>query len=183
MESLKAVPTEYRGIRYRSKSEAMFARWLELNGSSLAIGRCGLVLASGFDYEPYGLAVDDTDNQGRAWLVDFLYWNVVSNINDTATYVPIIHYSLIEYKPSRQTQTYLNSLGKKFEWLKQHNAYLVSSRFYCFYGSVFNESRDILTYKEGAWSSSGVDWLAGSEDDILSIRFDLEGAGCHALGR
>lgn len=180
MESLKAIPTEYRSVRYRSKSEAMFARWLDLNGTSLAIGYGGSIMASGFDYEPHGLVIDDTFNAGAAWFVDFLHWCVVSNVNEISTFVPLMHYSIIEYKPSKPTKTYLVSLGRKFDVIKQQFPFLFSSSYFCFYGSVFNKSRDLLRYESGSWVSVGIDWSDGLEGEILSTRFDLEGASCLA---
>lgn len=52
------IPTDYKGVRFRSKSEAIFARALELRGYEI------------WEYEPRGFEVAD-------WCPDF--WCVAGN--------------------------------------------------------------------------------------------------------
>ena len=76
---LKARPTEYKGVRFRSKSEAVFARCLDLSP------RCG-----GWTYEPEGYR--------HPW--DFC-------IQMPCSCCHCNRQAVIEYKPSAPTETYI----------------------------------------------------------------------------
>lgn len=83
----KARPTEYEGIVFRSKSEAIFARALDLRGFT-------------WEYEPKRWLAED------GWGPDF--W-VVGYDQDH-----LIYNMLVEYKPGEATDTYLKELHGRF---------------------------------------------------------------------
>lgn len=75
-------PTEFAGVRFRSKSEAVFARCLSLAGNQ-------------WKYEPGTIA-------GHGW--DFIVKRRSSNLES---------FVFIEYKPSRPTMCYVDSLVER----------------------------------------------------------------------
>lgn len=170
MAKLDAVPTEYKGVRYRSKCEAMFARWLDLSNEELLSVPLNWK-AFGYEYEPDGMDVD-------GWKLDFLSWRVHSSVNkSTGFLIPTIFYEFIEYKPSKPTGAYLETLGNRFDKLQAKLAFydglVVRSSFSCYCGSTFSEIRDCINYVDGEWEWSGYDWLINFESDVKSTRFDL----------
>lgn len=80
-------PTEFDGVRFRSKSEAQFGALLHKSG------------AIDFIYEPDWTA-------GDKWVADFAI--------PMATKHRDFHWILIEYKPKEPTETYLNELTQRF---------------------------------------------------------------------
>lgn len=80
-------PTEYAGTRFRSKSEAVFARCLELSGYT-------------WEYEPGEVA-------GHSW--DFLIDRKHLCGRDQERFV------FIEYKPSEPTASYIDSLTERMK--------------------------------------------------------------------
>lgn len=169
MASFEATPTEYLGVRYRSKSEAMFARFLHLEGKSTGFSNC---VGSGFEYEPEGFSV------GR-WSLDFLAWRVFSAPNiATEIRIPTIIYLWIEYKPSRPSGAYIEKLRKNFERLQDslsfYDGLVVRSGFYLYYGSVYTESRGIFDFCGGVVQESKENWLGRFELDVSNYRYDLE---------
>lgn len=90
---MSARPTEYRGIVFKSKSEAVFARCLDLSP-----------LVDDWIYEPKGFA--------HAWdfgvqLTRYMYYW------DEPWPRDIGWSALIEYKPTEPTMTYVNNLIEK----------------------------------------------------------------------
>ena len=187
--TLKVRPTEYKGVLYRSKCEAMFARYLELEAEvSASYGAFGGPFykahslgsgAAGFVYEPEGLSVD-------GWTPDFLEWRVC-NSQLLGCQIPYLGYRMIEYKPTKPTKTYakefatrveaillrLDDLGL-FEFSRRCNAAI-------YYGSVFTNDRGLVLWE---WDSvswitekDGGDWLANFEEEVKATRFDLEHGG------
>lgn len=90
----KAVPTEYKGVRFRSKSEACFAMYLDHYN----------VL---WEYEPKELALE------CGYVPDFRI------IRHSAK---AFYCELIEYKPSMATDTYLHVVMEKLLLLSNHVA-------------------------------------------------------------
>lgn len=183
MADLKAVPTEYKSIVYRSKSEAMFARYLELDlEESAAIHRYHrhkniFGSGGGFVYEPRYLSV-------QGWLPDFLVWRVWPRYDEI---VPVISYAVIEYKPSRPTATYVKKFFSKCFVL--HEAFIntlgndVAYRtdYQLYFGSVFNDDDGLFQSISIGPESIGYceqagGWLANYADEIKATRFDLEAA-------
>lgn len=164
MTQFEATPTEYKGIVYRSKSEAMFARYLEIYISWSSL------LAGGFSYEPKEFNVD-------GWLPDFFIWEVHKEKN---TVVPQTVFRLIEYKPSKPTRTYLNNFSRKalntIHWANKEKGISISA--FCYWGSIYNTERSVLgVRKDGTSKDLQDDWLYCIEDEIKSTRFDLENHG------
>lgn len=89
-ETIEAIPTEYKGIRFRSKSEAMFA---------FALSRTTLT----WIYESEYFVTSDN------WTPDFhLSWKGKDRIWTAA----------LEYKPHPVTDTYRGVLSGRFEELQ-----------------------------------------------------------------
>ena len=87
--NIQAIPTEYRGTRFRSKSEAIFAKAMDLAGFD----------KWEYEWEPNGGWV-----QGDRYVPDF------SLLLKPELLV------LIEYKPSRATDTYIKARN---DWLQK----------------------------------------------------------------
>jgi hypothetical protein len=174
MTVMTARKTEYRGVVYRSKSEAMFARWLELvlQAESECSNAC-----FGFEYEPR-LEVD-------RWTPDFLVWEVTP-----PEPFPAMRYTLIEYKPSRPTDTYVEEFRQRCERLlatyDERGWIEISRQCDCelYYGSIWTEQRgyiecisdfgpdvayNIQIAQETEWN-----WLGAHEDAVRRTRFDLK---------
>lgn len=83
-----AIPTDFGGVRFRSKSEAMYAAALEFSGLR-------------WSYEPQWLRVGD-------WVPDFVVYPSRPDERPLA----------IEYKPARVTDAYLERLAEKFRQLE-----------------------------------------------------------------
>ena len=122
----KANPTEYGGIRFRSKSEAMFAYIIDnFWGPSWA-------------YEPY--EIDD-------YLVDF---SQVVPLQDKSGYCEY----LIEYKPAQPTETYLSVLGPKIAGLLQSDMLFGrKSAFAVFCINMFDELKPMIRYEYREYST------------------------------
>jgi hypothetical protein len=95
---LKAIPTEYNGIRFRSKSEAIFARCLDLVGFY-------------WEYEPEVQPEKRYATDIRSW--DFL----IAGNGIGPNLIRHNEIMLVEYKPSQPTETYVENLKKMVsEW-------------------------------------------------------------------
>ena len=142
---IEAHPTDYNGIRFRSKCEAIFYRNLQLHGWLVA-------------YEPDHWLVD-------GWSFDFhVAWlmqrGAIANV-------------LIEYKPSEPTAAYMErheqrirSLGKSLTGF--HNVVAIGSPFNPIRKSL---KFDHLT---GEWTDfESTVQIFGFIDDAAKHRFDL----------
>lgn len=120
---LKPIPTDYRGVRFRSKSEAIFVRNLELIGYTI------------WEYEPRFYRLSD------GWSPDF--WAVGQNFKKH-----IILSLLIEYKPSNVTDAYLDKARDRFRILAAHGHLKVVA---C--GNSFNQDRKTFVLEnDGTWN-------------------------------
>lgn len=169
--NLKPRPTEYKGVRYRSKSEAMFARWLELE--------CECEQYDGFAYEP-------TRMGQFGWVPDFVAWKLVLPASHLKSpycdNIPEIDYAVIEYKPSIPTETYLDEWVVRCrslrEFLVAEGPFSSRLRFFLYYGSVFSSEVGCV-YVEDDYSDwyyndvDSCDWLEMHRGSILATRFDL----------
>lgn len=161
-----ATPTEYKGTVYRSKSEAMFARWLELQGRQSI-------------YEPKGFEVS-------GWNPDFLSWWVppIEPYMFRGEYLrpelPMLSYELIEYKPSRPTQTYIKSFDSRCAaiWQRYQRLdvlFLFRCSFHIYYGSVYTSERGVVDcIHDSCLDVIEYDWIGEHEEAIRNTRFDLE---------
>lgn len=172
---LEAVPTEYKGVVYRSKCEAMFARWIELE-------MIGVRNYDHFEYEPKYLEVE-------GWVPDFCVLQFLkkhlSFSDDYPDFFPRVDFQLIEYKPSKPTKSYLKQFGHRCETLMeslvlQHGSSMrYRLDFSLYYGSLWTEKSDVITVvqmTEDKWffNEEEFDWLALHADAIRKTRFDLE---------
>lgn len=168
MDSLKAVPTEYRGVRYRSKSEAMFALNLDVCRSSFSRTQfCEMQWwESIWVYEP-----------NFEWLNGFSCDFLLSWILFDSERL-LINQRLVEYKPSKPTKTFCdNYFGKFFKHCaateNQPNTQRQAS---IFYGSVYKEDRGIVRCckEDDEVEFLDLNWIF-DDAKLLSYRFDLEG--------
>lgn len=179
MASREPRPTEYKGIRFRSKCEAMFARYLELDlqesehlyspGNPFWVGNKFGLGRGGFSYEPL---------LPTKWTPDFLVWKM------TDEDLPSLQYEIIEYKPSAPTQTYIDEFVSRSAKLvetfasRQFLAYeFANAKFSIYYGSLWSDRGLIEAHKgRDKWSVSSeedFDWLINHEASIRETRFDL----------
>lgn len=177
----KARPTEYKGIRFRSKSEAIFARYLDLlmaeHGSIDSFrGRDGKILSGrgGFEYEPRTL-VD-------GWNPDFLLWEVSVPHGDEPHFcwnVPTLNTSFLEYKPSRPTTTYIEEwargVGRWNEMARRESfEHYARTDFRIFYGSPFSScDRGVIHFEYDSHWDDADDWVEYFPD-LMNYRFDLK---------
>lgn len=184
----KPVATEYKGVRYKSKCEAMFAMELDLRllfsadfwsckgkGRRITIAGVG-----GFQYEP------ETFVDG--WNPDFLTWDIRNPHNDRQSdywCVPIIYYEIIEYKPTKPTKTYIDNFCfncEKWVEIAEQKAVDLTWRtsFKIYFGNPFSENRDNgigyveidVSQGEAVYYIIEEDWWINREE-ILEYRFDL----------
>lgn len=146
----EAIPTEYAGVVFRSKSEAIFAKALEIAGLS-------------WEYEPNGFVASS------GWTPDFLVVAVYKRPHS-------LRFVLVEYKPSEPTDTYKNQLFNKFKEADKGNL----CHYVLFSGSPFNDDPKImLEYgrSNGVIKDQSEGWLATRIIDSLTeaknTRFDL----------
>ena len=175
MTTREATPTEYRGVRYRSKCEAMFAMhlWLELEEESSIDQfrsrydgeRSTVVGGGGFQYEPKTLVSGCSP--------DFLVWRVSQPASPR---FPVLQVEYIEYKPSRPTETYIQRFLDGMNRLRD----LASEEFFAriVYGSPYTQNRESglgeIIYSRGLVEHVVDDWGANTYEEILAYRFDLE---------
>jgi len=105
---MEAIPTEYKGIVFRSKSEAQFA--FMLDNSSM--------LATGWVYEPNNLRCKD------GYIPDFLLFQKQRII-------------IIEYKPIEPTTTYLEMFYRHMNEIIEKDLLDLISGYTIIYGSVY----------------------------------------------
>lgn len=163
--------TEYKGVVYKSKCEAMFARWLELHLK----GRGSI--GSGFLYEPAGMSAL------TGWTPDFVAFEISRPTEITLCGLPCLEYTVIEYKPSRPTDTYIREFANRckelFEEWERREWLDIAYRaaFVLQYGSVFNHDRSsIHVCSDFGWTAIDCkkDWLKLYEKEVAATRFDLQ---------
>lgn len=144
------TPTEYKGVQFKSKCEAMFALYLDIEMSEMAsiadssllfdqrrYGNKKQVSNNGFGwvYEPCNL------NTG-GWIPDFYTWQTFTPFSPSGEFPLHIHWRVIEYKPSVPTNTYMHNWLKRITLL---NNKLVEKtlhwhsycRFELYFGSIY----------------------------------------------
>lgn len=173
MRNLKARPTEYRGVVYRSKSEALLARRMEISD-----------LINGFVYEP--------DFPSELWRPDFMYWKISPPLTTASDELmgkslierlyrtqPTTDVVYAEYKPKRPTKTYINQWCHaicEFNELIDGviNDIVRSYHFYIYIGGFYSKPES-LYWDNGEVVEGEHDWLTEDQKQIcLETRFDLE---------
>ena|SRR5690348_4461189 len=146
------TPTEYDGVKFRSKGEAIFAKSLYLHGFL-------------WEYEPERLTASD------GWVPDFL---AVWRLKDKSLVV-----GLIEYKPSTPTDSYLSLMQKRvielgFGYKKCAFTHVVLAA-----GNSFSDEKVVfeLGNKSLKWRKPERTWLFDYWDQASRHRFDLTGGG------
>lgn len=187
MKAMEATPTEYKGVEYRSKCEAMFAMHLELEleeGASIrqwiARDRGKRIThgSGGFEYEPETLV----DN----WNPDFLVWEAWpahGSADRFFHHVPTLEMRFIEYKPCMPTVSYKEKFKKGFlRWQsiasKESPEHFYRTSASIYYGSPYTKNRsagvgkiDIMC---GGHCDDREDWGVNTFEQILAYRFDLQ---------
>lgn len=157
MTDKKPIKTEYAGTVFRSKSEAMFARWIDIGP-----------LNRKWIYEPDFLKVGD-------YVPDFLMWGIGESPHRTEHIVA----EVVEYKPSLPTSSYINRLEliyPEIERLVAQKQSPVSFSFDIAVGSVWNDVRCHFrrTKSTRKFRRIDYDWLGEYINQIKSYRFDLQ---------
>lgn len=127
MQQYEARPTEYKGVVFKSKSEAIFARGLDLIETSNGFGDTLRVM---WHYEPVFLKTND------GYIPDF--YLVVHDITRHFDDGRIKEY-IIEYKPKLPNNTYISVLEKRAESLIVKNNKAI---FILIHGSPFISAGD-----------------------------------------
>lgn len=157
---MEARPTEFRGITYRSKCEAMFALWLELRNP-----------AAVFDYEPDWGEIEN-------YVVDFIIAKPVPSSLNGRISVFETWVEFVEYKPCRPTFTYLDEVSQKlrnlvFRECKDSTNLKVGA--FVYWGSVYGDDRGVATVsKRNGFKVEACNWIGTHEKTIRDFRFDLE---------
>lgn len=147
-----ARPTEYKGIVFRSKSEAIVARGFDLAGAL-------------WWYEPYMFECSD------GYVPDFLVTH--KYVDPRFGNTEIIRILFVEYKPSTPTDTYIEELcNRARECLES----IPFSEFVLLIGSPFSE--DIVRGAIiGADYVTSLDeshfWMCSFWEEAKKYRFDL----------
>lgn len=183
---IKARPTEYKGVRFRSKSEAIFARYLDLEAQEReSIKRfqnnkkSWNVICSPcthIEYEPHAKI--------KGWNPDFLvarchyFYEPLSTVDYHENSIWV--YTYIEYKPVRPTDSYIQNWLKLTEEADTGTPLsIVTCRL--FYGSPFSSSPrgslfprqrdDVFDFAE-----EHDDWVSYFPE-LMEYRFDLPNGG------
>jgi len=166
MKDLTPRPTEYRGVTYRSKCEAMFARWLDHQYCP----ETQLI-----QYEPTWASCGE-------YVPDFLTQSPVMlhhrDNNHIAKFATCIE--LIEYKPSMPTITYCNTVMKKLKTVADrelaHIDEVTEILLSVYFGSVYTNDRGVFRVNPvgGCRQPIAMNWLTIYEKQIREYRFDLE---------
>ncbi len=193
----EATPTEYRGVRYRSKCEAMFARYLDISPS-----------CSCFEYEPAvyeidGIAPDFVSNYvyhpiaqeprcdrcGKVHSMQFVQFEC-EECGESCTKFRRMDFTvsttIIEYKPSRPTRAYIDNCFGQFFKIHHSLRFSIGDDAYNFdyaiyfgsaYSNVDSIGRVFMSSFGGSELSHHVvmsDWIGDFRQDLLRYRFDLE---------
>lgn len=151
-----ARPTEYRGVVFRSKSEAIFARLLELNHYE-------------WMYEPKDYFALDT-----GWTPDFWAFHCIQQDG-----TPLLQSVLIEYKPSDVTDTYKAELLERFLQFWPDGMRGIVPVLVC--GTPFDKSQPrsmerVTWIGEKRWVQMKIaeGWFFKNWDKAMETRFDLK---------
>lgn len=163
--AIEAIPTEYGGVVFKSKTEAVIARAFDL----VSIRTNGHAVCC-WEYEPAWAKTSD------GWVPDFF----VMFMDRSPKREPFVIRYLAEVKPSEPTGAYMDSLIKKFLSI---DCGVVDIARLCIVGSPFtNEKRYIseIIRDPLRWGKPHPWLCVGLPDELVSAarkyRFDLKGA-------
>ena len=170
---MEARPTEYDGIVYRSKCEAMFARALDLKRD----------FCNAFTYEP----------EWGGGKTDFATMKLTGKFCDNGYPLSCTEVRCIQYKPARPTFTYANEFRK--EWsdrrllelrrlLMENGAVSGLVLIYpeIIWGSVYSTDRGRVWIDKGVCRFESMDWLASVEQEVRTYRYDLQNSRTEKAG-
>lgn len=177
MHQLEATPTEWRGVRYRSKCEAMFAVWLYNHNIALTreLQNGGYQSQFGFEiqYEPQPLSI------GR-WCPDFFVKRAYCDLRQNELWLKAhCTHHVIEYKPSEPTQTYIEKFQSRCNELHQKFFLEESVDYSIYYGSPYDTKSSARLcwasyFPNDGWTIER-DWLKPEfAEAVLNHRFDLK---------
>lgn len=176
-----ARPTEYKGIRFRSKSEAMFARYLDLildqESRDFHFDYPHFIrpFSAAFSYEP------ETHIEG--WKPDFFVHlpGVSLKTRNSAHCLGSMDLWVVEYKPSPPTSTYVEQFLAKgqcfrdeIDRIKEHGSDCVTE--YIYYGSFYKNGRMgkyVRDFDGDVWHDEDDRWADEYIDEIRNYRYDL----------
>jgi hypothetical protein len=153
---MEARPTEYLGVVYKSKTEAMFALLLNIVTDEY----------SSFTYEEIRFKTPD------GYIPDFTKY--ISVGNHTTDFI-----EMIEIKPSVPNKTYIEYLEKQFQWIEKNDRFnfITFHTLYIFnpYQKIFKSVYyDRETKKMDMDNLDDVGWFNEKYfDELLNYRFDL----------
>lgn len=126
MNNIKAIPTQYKGILFDSKSEAIFARSLDVwNKKQNGYGKLT------WQYHPEKFQID-------RYCPDFSCAPIISQCHALDANLKI---RLIEYKPSRPTSAYINRIANYFNEIKNSDHFNIIYHYMIIcYGNTFEET-------------------------------------------
>ena len=183
----KAIKTEYDGVLYDSKSEAIFARLLHLSGIHLE--------------KRHPIAHDNHEWDFLVWIKSYKTFHASSRgidangepiVDAVSTFCAPIAYDpvLIELKPSKPTDQYIKSLEERISWFQGERRIIVWGSpfeknlqqwfdgYFCRYLSV--EIGKNRTFRIGETLPAHMT-LEPFDDNLIGkameYRFDLEGGG------
>ena len=154
----EATPTEYNHTLFRSKTEAVFARALDLSGHL-------------WEYEP------DWYHHGSGWVPDFFIASRAWRDGDTSEVKWRLFLMCMELKPSMPTDAYLNQLSQRFMDMESRLIGVSENLVVC---NPFepDEPRVFLNHNRGYWT----EWSGKMPrrffsfvDEARKFRFDLKG--------
>jgi hypothetical protein len=181
----KAIKTEYRGVLFDSKSEAIFARLLELSGIHLELA--------------HPIKHDNHEWDFLVWVKDYNTFhsseNGIGSDGDPAgsvdTFVAPAAYEpvLIELKPSKPSTQYIEFLKSKSSWVQKERRLIVWGSpfdgrfedwagFSCRYLSLEIGKTRRFAKEEELPASMTLDGLQeGMVAEAMRYRFDLKNGG------
>lgn len=145
------IPTEYDGVLFKSKSEAIFARNMSLVGMT-------------WEYEPERFTSSD------GWIPDFFAVFKGSNKK--------IWTAMIEYKPSQPSNAYFKNASRRFYSIGFGKEYPPFQFALIASGSSFTDQKFLFDLKEGnTWKMSTQPWIFNGWGEASKYRFDLHRGG------
>lgn len=156
-----ARETEYKGIVFKSKSEAQLAYIYDLDNINF-----NLIRLLNYQYEPHNFITKD------GYIPDFLRITVYKD-----SPFPI-NYDIIEYKPTMPNKIYLKYLEKQFTEISQKDGYNFIDGYLLYFGSIYNRDISCLMFRkeEMKFGSESfiLSWITKEYYDMVSkYRFDL----------
>lgn len=147
-----ATPTEYKGVVFKSKTEAVMARAFNLQGYL-------------WNYEPEWTKSDD------GWVADFM---LIYQRQEGAIQIPVV----VELKPTAPTSSYKEALAKHYTAIKDTGKLPVA--FVLLVVNPFDETSERYAedfLDDGSWSRFSSFAFTTHVKSALSYRFDLQNGG------